>query len=149
MNQNGDGWDEAYQRLVLAYREWKKRHSGSQAAFAEAVGVTQATVSQWLNPEVRQRPEAVQMLRIPGALGISERWFLTGQGDMSPEGGGGSALYYRGGQAALLAAEESLRKVTSQWQNEADRELRAGAEAARRRAAATHRAEPRKRRGSA
>ena len=137
MGQQIDEWEKAWRRLVTAFEAWQARTGGSQTLFAKRVKVHQSTVSQWLNPNVKQRPDAVQMLLIPKALDISERWWVTGQGPMLPETSDTSALYYRGGEAALLAMEEALREVKTRWQEEADRELQAGAEAARRRAEAT------------
>jgi transcriptional regulator with XRE-family HTH domain len=71
----------------------------SQADLARELGVGMATVSEWFT---RGRvPNGDVMLRIPGALGISGHWLLTGEGPRDLAHPDGTDPYRRGVQDTL------------------------------------------------
>ncbi|MFP4624780.1 MAG: helix-turn-helix domain-containing protein [Gemmatimonadota bacterium] len=53
----------------------------SQADLARALGVRQATVSDWFTH--RHPPNGLVMLRLPGVLGVNAGWLFSGDGPMS------------------------------------------------------------------
>ncbi|MDU8941869.1 helix-turn-helix domain-containing protein [Ovoidimarina sediminis] len=65
------------ERLCLA----RQRQDYSRADLSNLIGVTEGTITRW--EQGRSAPRSNRMAILAGALGVSMRWLLSGQGDMS------------------------------------------------------------------
>lgn len=139
-----------HSRFALAA---KRLGRGTQAKLAASIGVSQGSVSRYLNGEW---PSAETLLRLPEALGVSGHWLLTGKGPMiaeeTPEIEGARADGYRAAVSEMAArvgvvAAEMLKTVGNRM--EANELVAQGDALLRPRPAGRGRADPGSRRASA
>lgn len=67
------------ERLALAR---KRAGFKSQGDLADRIEASRNAVGQWERDETL--PDGKSMVQLPGVLGISGHWLLTGEGDMLP-----------------------------------------------------------------
>ncbi len=79
-----------------------QRRGFTQETFAEAVGVSQSAVSDWVRDE--KLPEGKFLVQFPGLLEVSGHWLLTGTG---PEALPGAP---QASDMAFAAAMEDIRR---------------------------------------
>lgn len=86
----------------------------SPASLARLAGSTEATVSNWLNDNVRvDHVKAIQLFKIASAAGIDARYLLLNEGQPSPELGSvgpSQPLQQQNLSMAIQLVSESLDK---------------------------------------
>lgn len=79
----------------------RQRHGGSQETVAEVVGVTQAAISRWENPEHPATPSAAELAALATHFGVTCD-YLVGSSEHEDELPAGQALLDEGLLEALL-----------------------------------------------
>lgn len=80
----------------------------SSAQLARAVGVSTATVSDWVNGVIREL-KAIHSEKICAALGISHRWLILGKGQMKTDSTGVAEAHAEDGLSPRLV--EIIRRL--------------------------------------
>jgi transcriptional regulator with XRE-family HTH domain len=107
--------DRARRAFVARLQEAKLESGLNQTEMAERVGVSQSTVSDWLNPEKLAMPGGNVLMRLVRVLDVSADWLLYGTG--SRRGGPAPAgeAYHGGGLAAISEMRGALDDLESYW----------------------------------
>lgn len=92
-----------------------KKAALSPAALAAKAGLTEATVSNWLNDKVNaEHVKAAMLLRISRVLEVRPEWLLLGEGSQSNEEASEAAESHVLKQATLTMALQLVAEVLEQ-----------------------------------
>lgn len=106
--------------FLARLRRGLEKRSMSQAELARALGVGEATVSEWFT---RGRvPQGDVFLRLPGVLAVNGHWLLTGDGPEELGDPGGDA-YREGVETILHDLDRFAREEQRRHGIENDREM--------------------------